>query len=628
MTRRCGRSPLASLRLMTAVALLAIPASVVPLPASPTAGTSAPTVPAASATATATAATMVEGGSPPVRSPDGERQAALVAAEDQRLKQVRSVAPAAPYPGQEPIGPFRVVTDHASTLVLTRRSTPYTIEDVLELSPRTVVRQPDGAYLVAENLYVNFGAVLNLSTPEGLTLRLASDPRGFVSIVSYGGELALNGTAKAPLKITSWDSQTAKPDINVLDGRAYVRAIGGHFSLNYAAVSDLGFWSGRTGGLGFTGTDTTNAAGSKTSTVIESAGSGQAPPISQYQPSIPDFTGGISNSTISGNAFGLYISNGNRITISDTTVERSFGDGIVLSRFAPASASDATIKRTISRFNGGDGFVLSRATQRVLVDRWMAEGNGENGVTISGQPLASGFSTSGESLVSYGANSVAHGIARNNGHYGIEIVGGIDVSALKNEVEGGDMGVVVRDTATRVTVTENNLRGQSRQGIAMRDGVMAATIADNHVTGLRTAVYVRDSVVQVRGNTIENGTHHGVAFVGNATGCAVVNNVIAGVGSGALDSSRAIGDITVLENQTDNWHKFSSFWMGVRHYASPMTLLWTSILVLIVFSAVKGRRIKRREAGGVRLGTHPYADKNSLVSPPPREIPTGGAGPQ
>jgi hypothetical protein len=577
---------------------------------------------------------------PQVNAADAENETALVAAEDHRLDQVRAVAAVAPLKGGEWKAPYRLDTGDGYTLVLTERSNAYSVSDLLELAPQTFVRQPDGAYLLTENIYLNAGAKLKLSNPGGLTLRMASSNKGFVSIVSFGGRLSLEGTPQAPLRITSWNDKKNKPDRDVRDGRAYIRAIGGQFSMKYAKVGDLGFWSGRTGGLSLTGTDRPDTGNIEDSTVSPGtkAGSGGvvaqpsgslATPDTRFSvPSLSYVSAEIGHSTLTGNAFGLFLSGANGVSISDSTVRGSLEDGVVLHRFV----TNAVVERTISKENGGDGFVLARATEQVRVSGSTADGNGGNGFTLSGRPLAGGPSASGESISSYGSNSVSDSIATDNGHYGIEIFGGKDVGVQNNRVEGGDMGIVARKDATKVAITGNRLTGQSRQGISVRDGVTAATITGNIVEGTETGIYIRDSVGEIRGNTIQDGSNHGITLVGGVSESIITYNVISGVGPSAVDTTRAHGDIAVRQNQTFAWHDTSSFWVKFRHYASPMTLLWTFILLLILISAVLGRRQSRRgnRRGGQRLGVHPYADKKSVtdsasvVEVPLRQTPDRG----
>ncbi|MGW1785682.1 right-handed parallel beta-helix repeat-containing protein [Streptomyces sp. NPDC002143] len=566
-----------------------------------------------------------------VNATDAENETALVAAEDHRLDQVRAVAAVAPLKGGQWKAPYRLDTGSGYTLVLTQRSNAYTVSDLLELAPQTFVRERDGSYLLTENLYLNAGAKLKLSNPGGLTLRMASSNKGFVSIVSFGGRLTLEGTPQAPMRITAWDDKKNKPDTDVRDGRAYIRAIGGQFSMTYAKISDLGFWSGRTGGLSLTGTDrpdTGNIKDSEASSdsdagsggvVAQPSGSLATPDTRFSVPSLSYVSAEIGHSTLTGNAYGMFISGANGVSISDSTVQKSLEHGVVLHRFV----TNAVVERTVSKDNGGDGFVLARATEQVRISGSTASGNGGNGFTLSGRPLASGPSASGESISSYGSNSVSDSTAKDNGHYGIEIFGGTDVGVQNNRVEGGDMGIVARKDATKVAITGNHLSGQSRQGISVRDGVTAATITGNIVESTDTGIYIRESVGEIRGNTVQDATNHGISLVGSVDKSLVSYNVISGVGPSAVDTTRAHGSITVKQNQTFAWHDTSSFWIKFRHYASPMTLLWAGMLLLILFSAVLGRRQSRRgrrSAGRGILGAHPYDDKKPLAGAV-REVP-------
>jgi hypothetical protein len=576
-----------------------------------------------------------------------EQQAALVVAEDKRLNYVREVAGVARLkfaiqstanraagsrtvsPANPWKQPFRVNTGNSYTLVLTPQANPYTVADLLRLAPQTFVRQLDGSYLLSESLFVDNGAQLNLSNP-GLVIRLSSSVKGFVSVVSFGGVLTLGGTENAPATITSWDPRTAQPDTDVSDGRAYIRAIGGRLTLTYAKLSDLGFWSGRTGGLSLTGTDRPNkgaiagaqtgppAAGSTNITTLPAGPITQ--PNGQFTvPGLSYVSGEISHSTITGDAFGFFASSANGISITDTSVERSLVDGVVMHRFVV----NARIDHVVSRDNGNDGFVLARATQQVQITNSSADHNGRNGITLNGQPLAKGASASGESTANYGSNSVSACVITANGRYGIDIVGGLHVTVEKTRVEGGDMGIVARRGTDTVTITNNTLRGQHRQGISVRDGVMHATISNNTVQGVDSSIYVRDSVAAVTVNQLQKSNNHGITLIGNVSGSVVTHNTIDGIGPSAVDTQRAQGDFISQDNDASGWFDTRSFWAKIRHYASPMTLLWATIALLILLSALKRNNRRRRRAAVGRNGLlHPYADKMPLVAKISHEIVT------
>lgn len=589
---------------------------------------------------------------------DSERQAALVVAEDKRLDQIRAVtaveglrwtyqakvnelenqlrrsrnspsskAPLATNPWQQP---FRVNTGAGYTLVLTQQPDPYTLADLIRLAPQTLVRQRDGAYLLTESLYLSSGAQLTLSDPGGLVIRMASTVEGFVSIVSFGGVLTLAGTSQSPLKITSWNGRTNKPDTDVTDGRAYIRAIGGQLSMTNAAMSDLGFWSGRTGGLSLTGTDrpdlgaiadepAAEATPTPGGNVVATQPSGKlTEPDDQFTvPVLPYVSGRISHSTITGDAFGFFASAAHGVSITDTTVEKSLADGVVLHR----SVTNADIERVISRYNGGDGFVLARAAQQVQVSDSIAERNGRNGFTLNGQPLADGPSASGEPTAMYGSNSISNCIARVNGRYGIEIAGGLNVVVRNNHVEDGDMGIVARGAADTVTIADNTITRARRQGISVRDWVTGATITGNVVRDVDNSIYIRDSAAAVRGNTVSGGTNHGISLVGNVNGAVVASNVVNGNGPAAIDTQRARGSVNLKDNRISGWFDTRSFWAKVRRYASPMTLLWIAIVLLILVSGAQRINRRRRHKPIGRNGIlHPYADKMPLAAKVVREV--------
>ncbi|MFG2044898.1 right-handed parallel beta-helix repeat-containing protein [Dactylosporangium sp. NPDC048998] len=574
---------------------------------------------------------------------DAQRQAALVAAEDRRLDKIRAVTAAASLqwtyqvkkqsrstrkPANPWQQPFRVNTGNSYTLVLTKRANPYTLADLVRLAPQTFVKQPDGAYLLTESIYLDSGAQLALSDPAGLVIRMASGVQGFVSIVSFGGVLTVAGTEQGPVKITSWDPRTGQPDTDVTDGRAYIRAVGGQLSMDRAALSHLGFWSGRTGGLSLTGTDRpdlgaiagepTTGAGSPGGNTVDIQRSGElTQPTNRFAvPVAPYVTGRITHSSITGDAFGFFASSARGLSITDTTVEQSLADGIVMHRFV----TDADVQRVVSRDNGRDGFAL-RATQQVQVRDSVAERNGRNGFTVNGQPLADGLSASGESTAPYGVNSVLNSVARANSRYGIEIAGGLNVAVRNNRVENGDMGVVIRGAADTVTIADNTITEARRHGISVRDGVVGATITGNVVRDVTDSIYIRDSYAAVRGNTVDGGGNHGISLVGNVSGTVVASNVVSGTGSSAIDAQRARGSADVKDNRISGWSDTRSFWGTVRHYASPMTLLWTAIVLLILLAGSRRTGRRRRHAPSGRYGVlHPYGDKLPLPTRVVREF--------
>lgn len=561
---------------------------------------------------------------------DPDSEAAHVAAEDDRLVEVRTVDSLSARGNEALRSPYRLGTGSAYTLVLTARREPYTVEDLLNLAPQTFVRQPDGAYLLSEHLVVQAGATLNLASSGGLRLLLASDGDGFVSLVNYGGRLNISGTEGAPVDISSFNRNTERPDRTTEDGRAYVRSFGGQVHLKHTELSDLGFWSGRTGGLSLTGTDRPDggalddlgdtlkvredgaavaAGGSEKDSDTDLEGAGPSdlsdvlpagplpvPMVDVESPKYSFVSASLADVKVSGNAFGLFVSGANGLDIRNSAFSSSLVDGIVLHRYVV----NAVIEGTSAAKNGGDGMVLARATTGIVLSEVRADGNSRNGITMSGLPLAEGPSATGISVGSYGNNSVANSHMADNGRYGVEVIGGINVGVLANDVRDNDMGVVVREGAEKVSVVGNRISSSTRQGIAIRDGVDEATVSGNIVTGGETSVYVRESGAVVKGNTLTDATSHAVTFVGDTVDTELVQNAISGKGPSAIDAQRAEVDRDGWDNDVSGWEDTTPFLVTLKRFLQPLTAMWLVLAGLLVFTAVRGVRAHREKR-------HPYA---------------------
>ncbi|WP_309133875.1 right-handed parallel beta-helix repeat-containing protein [Cellulomonas sp.] len=559
---------------------------------------------------------------------DPTTEAVLVADEDDRLDEVRTVSSMVRWRQLDMTTPYRLTNGSTYTLVLTKREADYTVTDLLKLAPQTFVRQPDGAFLLTENLVVQPGATLALTAPGGLTLRLASDAERFVSIVNYGGKLVTRGTSTDPVVVTSWDRAAGAADVLTDDGRAYVRSIGGQVDLRGTQFRDLGFWSGRTGGVALTGTDRPTggalesfgrelrdnvdamrgqqqAAGTVPDPAAPPAGGtvdGVLPagdlPLPEVDLDDPTFSyvaASVDDVTFEGNAFGLFLSSANGVDITDSVVSGSLVDGLVLHRFV----ANAAISATVVSDNGGDGIVLSRATTGIVLSEVESTGNADDGIELRGESLADGPSATGSPVGDYGNNSVANSTASDNGGHGIEVVGGRNVSLTANDVSGNDMGIVVRDPASEIAIVGNRLRGNARHAIALRDGVLSATVSGNVVEDGPNGVYLRDSVADVRRNTMSGMTLHGVTLVGATEGAVVRENDLAGRGPSAVDVKRATG-AEVADNDTSGWTSTKPFWTVVRNAAQPLTVMWVLLGLLVLVTALRG-------LGRPRERRHPYA---------------------
>jgi hypothetical protein len=519
----------------------------------------------------------------------------------------------------------------------------------LQLAPDTFIHQPDHSYLLSEDLFIDQGAALQLLSTDGpLQLRLQSNANGFTSIVSFGGTLDFEGTSSSPVSITSYDPSTGSPDRLVTDGRAYIRSIGGTVTMNYVHVSDLGFWSGRTGGVAITGNNRPHvgllgpqAAATKTygksqhlghsalkkgaaspgipvtpSTTVPPApppGNGAIQPagkINSGQQAAPvgnefQFVGGsVRNSTFDGNAFGLFLSGARNFLVTDSSFTHSLYAGLVLHRYV----TGALIQRDTATNNGADGIDVTRAANSVQLLQDVSSHNAGIGFSLNGNPLASTESTAGMPVQPYGNHLLANGIADGNGVAGAEVSGGMNVTVQSTEVRNSPMGIVVRGSATNVRITTNLLSHLSKHGLSIRDGVTGALLSGNTIDGAATGIYIRNSQAQVTHNTVQGGQSHAVSLVGRVGATSITNNVFTGVGNGAVDAYRVrSSSVTISGNDTSRWIDLRTWTRHLKQLLSPLTLLWLALVALIAFTAVRGRR---QQSPG-----HPYANSLPLKAP-------------
>ncbi|ACZ22756.1 hypothetical protein Sked_28540 [Sanguibacter keddieii DSM 10542] len=588
---------------------------------------------------------------PSVYPGDPDAEAALVAAEDRRLVEVRSIANGAQWTGASQWRPYRLETGTTYTLVLVEREAPYSFDDLLELAPQTLVRQPDGSYLLGENIVVEEGATLDLTSDDGLRLNLTSTDDAFVSIVTLGGDLTVAGTAENPTVVSAWDPRTGTVDTDTSDGRAYVRVIGGYADLRHATFDHLGFWSGTTGGVSLTGTDLPHTApGSQALTegtvpAPEDATAGTADPAAADPADPAPTTGTVSSPavvppatvfgkellptgagaptlglgadlsgysfvsaqiqdvTFSDNAFGLFVMNAEGVVVSGSRIEDSLVDGLVMHRDVTAS----TVVSTTSTGNAVDGFRLARSTSGIVLERLTSTGNGRNGISIEGTPLADGPSATGTGTAMSGANSVSESTVTGNGRYGIDVVGGTTIEVDANTVTDNPAGIVVSEGATAVTLTDNTVEGAGQQGISLRSAGTDAQVTGNTVLGGEIGIYARDAGGTFERNTVDDVTNHAITLVGATGGSVVSDNTVGGRGPSAIDVARTTG-VTVSDNSTDGWDSTKPLSTVLRQIFQPLTVVWLLLALLVLVTALTS--IRHRNAG-VR---HPYANRAPLTS--------------
>ncbi|QQS02083.1 MAG: right-handed parallel beta-helix repeat-containing protein [Austwickia sp.] len=313
--------------------------------------------------------------------------------------------------------------------------------------------------------------------------------------------------------------------------------------------------------------------------------------------------------TVDDDAFGLYLSGVDGATISGSTIRNSRVDGLVLHR----DVTRAAVTDLRSERNRGDGVVVARATTGITLSQVQAVQNARDGVLLSGAPLASGPNAAGSSTQANGDAKLAESLVADNGRYGVAVVGGRRVEVKDNDVQGQQVGIVVRSAASEVQVAGNTVEGAARQGIVVRDGVRSTTIAHNKVAGAPTGLYVRGSEAAVSENLVEGASTHAVTVLGPAHGVTVKGNTLTGEGPAALDVRRAEGMDSVrveLDNKIEGWSVSKPLGVAVRRVLAPLTVLWLVLAGIVVATGIRGRDRRWRKR-------HPYAETMPVAARQP-----------
>jgi len=533
-----------------------------------------------------------------------ERQAQLVQGEDERLIDVRVAG--ASRQVTYPLRPYRVRSSGLYTLVLPARRAAYTLDDLRTLAPETFLQQRDGTFLLREHILVDSGATLSLAPSKPTTIRMLSGPDGFVSIVARGGKLRLLGSAAAPLTFVSWNETSTQVDADVTDGRAYILAMG-QLVVKHSNFKNLGFWSGRTGGLALASSGDPSAGLDLGSDEIKiESGSSTDNRQAEVLPSgpLPDsnsidtVVGEVTDATISGDAFGFFVTGASGVKLRNVTISDSLVDGLVLHR----SVTSAQVEQVLVQGSGADGIVITRGVEGALLTQVTSTGNGRDGVVITGTPLAKGPSPSGSSTRQFGNNVLTASLIRDNARTAVRIVGGTKVRLLGNSLEGGIQGILIAAGATELAVDANRIAKVNGSGIQIRDADKIE-LSGNSIRDARTGVHATNSEVKIAENTIAGATLHAVTLVGDISGTEVTANVLAGHGSSAIDLARLEGrsEPELGNNDTSGWDRTITKDGMLSTIKHPLTVIWIIVALLIII----GRILVHRRRNAVRK---PYLD--------------------
>lgn len=498
---------------------------------------------------------------PPTRRPTASpaRDKALAAAEGKRLHVMlfdadRPSAPRlVPVPGSLP------------TLLLTKGQGSYTAATLARYG--ALVLLPHHAARLTDNVYVGTGATLDLGGPDLRTLYLDSGRGGFATIVSQNGDLTFAGTASHPMTVASRDPSTNSPGTDAGYGRSYICDAGGDMTLTDVRVSALGFGSGQTAGVAWTGF------------------SGRPG------------TGGATSSAFTGNTYGAFVSQGSGVTFRDDLFESNDVDGVNIHRY---SVRSSVVASSAVR-NGDNGFTVDPATHDTVLENDISQHNSNNGYFVDGVPPVVSAPASGTSIPPTASmllgsgTQVEYSSATANGKTGILVEGGTGTVVKGNQLCSSGAAVTVKDDSVNAVVTGNTVRCGPSFAFFIGPSAPGTVLSGNAVDGAKTGILIRDAGhVELYRNLVTRATRFGISAEGAASSVSGADNVIAGTGFQAVEARQGAPVPGLYASDLSGWphpKRKSSFWDYLWYH--PLATMWLSILCLVLLAWIVAR-VRRR----------------------------------
>lgn len=456
--------------------------------------------------------------------------AELVAAEDARLAAVAAL------PADDP-----ALVEQWNTVVLAPRNGQPTVYGVVDLVERGAARHDaDSTFTLLRHVVVRPGAELDL-VGEG-TFRMASSPAGTVSIVAWGGALGFAGSEGKSLVVTSWDDAAAAADLDESDGRAYIRVRDGALVSARTDFRDLGYWSGRTGGLAVTGTGDARA------------------------------TARVLTSTMTGLHYGFFLSDTTGVLLQDATVEGAILTGVEVTNGADAT----TIERTTVTGSGGDGVSVSRQSTGTTITDSTVRGSTGWGIRIDGSALADGPTSGGYGLRPAQGFTLTGSHVRDNGEGGVRVISTDAIDMRGTDVAESRSAVLVEGPSTGLTVTDVDLASADLRALDVAGEITDATVSDSRLSGRRIALELTGAAVIVRDNDLRVASGFAVELSEEAR-ADITGNAFHGVGQDVVASWSGSRTMQAGNDQSD-W-TFQWAWVGWMN-EHPMMWMWGLVLLI------------------------------------------------
>jgi len=460
----------------------------------------------------------------PVDNPDDSTDAAIEDGGNQIEKTLSHT-----YDGELAL-PFMAAgeTPAVLTLMVPSRSLPYSLSELMALSPETLFQLTDDTVVLDKSILVGPKATLQITNEDASRIRFRSDDVGHVSLLGFKSFMDIKGTKKQPIKLESWHAGKNEFDLNISDGRSYISQRGGQMDIEYASFSHFGYEEGTVSGVSW-----------------KSAAAGGKPyPV----------TGNVHYSEFTGNMFGAYTFEALYMKWTNNSFHNNIQYG-----FDPHDFSNGFIfEYNEAHNNGSHGIIFSRGCDDNIIRYNHSYSNAGHGVMIDDghfDPLAK--QARHRRRVPSNRNLIEHNVLTDNLD-GIVIEGGSDNIVRANTISGVHRyGVRLKDYVLKSKISDNDMGIFKRAGFILDNGSDNNTIINSIVNLAPVGFILRNS----RGNQIEKNNYEKLtrsvaSLEGDVSDTKIIDNVFVGRGSEIIksDSSNSINVDTIRKsNNLTQW---------------------------------------------------------------------------
>jgi len=382
-----------------------------------------------------------------------DRDEVLIALLNREVQRGRRVIAAAT---PEQLGPQLLpatVSDPLPLVFLPARPKPYDLTEVQAGLPSIFEESGDGLLLRA-SVVIPEGAQLTISGKTTPTLRLASSPTGFSTLIALGGTLSVQGTTREPVTISSWDPDNRAVDLNPSDGRSFLLTMGGRMNLAHSDIGYLGFGTGTSSGAAW------RSADHVTTDVVTDPAIGE-----------------VTNTVLHNNWFGAYTFEAEGMRWAGNT----FADNIAYGFDPHDRSNNFVVENNVAYGNGRHGFIFSRGCDNNIMRNNVSYDNRGHGFMIDDGRSADADYADASRLDS-NFNQVLGNHAYDNDGNGIEIEGGKGNVVSGNLVERNHVGVRLKNGAS-VVVSDNTINDSSLAGVDVLRNTGKVDVTDNTISG-------------------------------------------------------------------------------------------------------------------------------------------------